>query len=158
MTLEREQGATMVELALALPLTFLLLLGAVEGARYVSVQHAVSTASREAARFGSTTGTGAAGLPHYVDCEEIRTVAQEVTPLGLTATDIDITYDGGPATAQLAECDDVGPFPDPDSIARGDRIVVTVSWPYESALPFLGGFLSGTVSATDHRSIWKADT
>lgn len=158
MTQEKERGATMVELALALPLTLILLLGAVEAARYVSLQQAVSTASREAARYGSTTGIGAAGVPHYVDCGEIRDVAQDVTPVGLDPTAIEIGYDSGPATAIGAWCNDVGPYPDPSLIARGDRIVVTVSHPYESALPFFGDFLSGTVSATDHRSIWKAES
>ncbi len=148
----------MVEAALALPLILFLLIGAVEGARYVSLQQAVSTASREAARYGSTTGTDAAGIPHYVDCGEIRNVAQDVTPASINASDIKIDYDRGPATSTVTQCAEVGFYPDPDSIARGDRIVVTVSQPYESVLPFFGDLLSGTVSATDHRTIWKADT
>lgn len=148
----------MVELALALPLTLFLLIGAVEGARYISLQQAVTTASREAARFGSTTGTSPAGLPHYVDCEEIRNVAAAATPVDLKATDIEISYDTGPATADIYQCDASGPFPDPDSIARGDRITVTVSQPYESVIPILGELLSGTVTATDQRSIWKSQT
>lgn len=147
----------MVEFALTIPLTLFLLIGAVEGARFVSLQQAVSTASREAARYGSTTGTDAAGIPHYVDCDEIRGVAQDVTPVDLDVTDIEIAYDNGPASSTFTQCSDVGVYPDPELIARGDRIVVTVSQTYESVLPFFGDFLSGTVSATDHRSIWKAD-
>ncbi|MGI9649258.1 MAG: TadE/TadG family type IV pilus assembly protein [Acidimicrobiia bacterium] len=150
----REDGATLLEFGIMLPLVLTLLLGIAEGARFVSEKQAISTASREAARYGSTTGE-VAGVPNYADCASIRSRAIDSTPFEITATDILVTYDEGPASTQIGLCPTTGPFADPDSIESGDRIVVTVSKPFESSLPFIGSMFDMQISATEHRTIVK---
>ena len=130
------------------------LLGIAEGSRFIAEKQAVTTASREAARYGSTIGE-TAGIPHYADCAAIRTRATGSTPFELVATDVLITYDTGPASSQIGLCPTTGPFADPDAIQSGDRIVVTVSKPFTSALPFIGGVFDMEITATDHRTIVK---
>lgn len=152
----REEGATLLEFGIMLPLALLLLLGIAEGARFVSEQQAVRTASREAARYGSTTGE-TAGLPHYADCAAIRTKAREATPFEIVDTDILVTYDSGPATSQLGLCPTSGPLADPDLIESGDRIVVTISKPFTSSLPFIESVFDLEISATEQRTIVKGD-
>ena len=155
--LGRDEGATLLEFGLILPLTLMLLLGIAEGARFVSEQQAISTASREAARFGSTTGVNDAGVPNYADCAAIRARARNSTPFELVDTDILVTYDEGPATSQIGLCATTGPFSDPDAIESGNRIVVRVSKRFESALPFIGSVFDLDISATEHRTIVKGD-
>jgi hypothetical protein len=152
----REEGATLLEVGLVLPLALFLLLGIAEGARFVSAQQAITTASREAARYGSTTGE-TSGLPHYADCAAIRTRAREVTPFKILDTDILVTYDSGPASSQIALCPTSGPLSDPDLIDSGDRIVVTISKPFTSTLPFIDSVFDLEISATEQRTIVKGD-
>jgi hypothetical protein len=138
------------------PLAIMLLLGIAEGARYVAEKQAITTASREGARFGSMIGeTG--GVPNYADCSAIRTKAQDSTPFELLDTDILVTYDSGPASTQIGLCPTTGPLADPSVIASGDRIVVTVSKPFDSSLPFIGEMFDMEIKATEHRTIVKGD-
>ncbi len=154
--LGKDQGATLLEFGIMLPVALMLLLGIAEGARFVAAKQAITTASREAARYGSTIGeTG--GIPHYADCAAIRTRATGSTPFELTDTDILITYDNGPTTTQIGLCPTTGPLADPAVIQSGDRIVVTVSRPFTSSLPFIGSVFDMEISATDHRTILKGD-
>ena len=155
-SIARDEGATLLEFGLILPIALMLLLGIAEGARFVSEKQAISTASREAARYGSTTGE-VAGVPNYADCASIRARAIDSTPFDIVATDILVTYDEGPATSQIGLCPTSGPFADPDAIESGDRIVVTVSKPFTSALPFIGSVFDMEISATEHRTIVKGD-
>jgi Flp pilus assembly protein TadG len=155
-SVRREEGATLLEIGLVLPIALLLLLGIAEGARFVSAQQAITTATREAARYGSTTGE-TAGLPHYADCAAIRARARDVTPFEIVDTDILVTYDSGPATSQIGLCPTSGPLADPDVIESGDRIVVTISKPFTSSLPFVGDAFDLEISATEQRTIVKGD-
>lgn len=156
MKLGRDDGATLLEFGIIMPLMLMLMLGIMEGARFVAEKQAIATASREGARFGSTIGE-TAGVPHYADCSSIRQQARESTPFELVDTDILITYDSGPASSQIGICPTTGPYSDPDGIESGDRIVVTVSKPFTSSLPFLGEIFEMDLSATDHRTIVKGD-
>lgn len=150
----RDEGATLLEFAIMFPMALMLLLGIAEGARFVAEKQAITTASREGARFGSTNGEDA-GLPHYADCSAIRTRAQDSTPFELVDTDILVTYDNGPASSQIGLCPTTGPLADPAAIQSGDRIVVTVSKPFTSNLPFIGTMFDMQITATDHRTIVK---
>lgn len=154
--LESDHGATLLEFAIILPLTLMLLLGIVEGSRFVAEKQAITTAVREAARYGSTTGE-TDGVPHYADCAAIRSQATGSTPFELVDTDVLITYDNGPAGSQIGLCPTSGPFADSAAIHSGDRIVVTVSKPFTSALPFIGSVFDMEISSTDSRTIVKGD-
>jgi hypothetical protein len=138
------------------PLAIMLLLGIAEGARFVAEKQAITTASREGARFGSTIGESA-GVPNYADCSAIRTRAQDSTPFDLLDTDILVTYDSGPASSQIGLCPTTGPLSDPSLIESGDRIVVTVSKPFNSSLPFIGEMFDMEITSTEHRTIVKGD-
>ena len=153
-SLSREEGATLLEFGVVLPLALLLLLGIAEGARFVSAQQAITTATREAARYGSTTGE-TAGLPNYADCASIRQRAKDATPFEIVDTDILVTYDSGPASSQVGLCPTTGPLADPDAIDSGDRIVVTISRPFSSSLPFIDDVFDMEISATEQRTIVK---
>ena len=139
-----------------LPLALMLLLGIAEGARFVSEQQAITTASREAARYGSTTGE-TSGVPNYANCPAIRGQAKGSTPFQIVDTDILVTYDSGPASSQIALCPTSGPLADPDLIESGDRIVVTISKPFTSSLPFIDSVFDMQISATEQRTIVKGD-
>lgn len=152
-----EAGASVVELALALPVALMLLLGVADAARYMATMQGVSTASREAARYGTATGVNDSGHVRYTDCDAIRDRAQASTPFELNDADIVVAYDSGPATAFSGWCPIGGPYPDPDSITSGDRIVVTVTTTFESTLPFVGQYFNGEISSTDHRTIRKSE-
>lgn len=154
--LKKDEGATLLEFGIVLPIALLLLLGIAEGARFVAEKQAVATASREAARFGSTTGE-TAGVPHYADCAAIRERAQASSPFEILDTDILVTYDSGPASPQLGICPTTGPYANPDAISSGDRIVVTVSRSFSSNLPFLGGVFDMEIATTEHRTIVKGE-
>ena len=150
----RDEGATLLEFAIMFPIALMLILGIAEGARFVAEKQAITTASREGARFGSMIGE-ADGLPNYADCSAIRTRAQDSTPFDLVDTDILVTYDNGPASSQIGLCPTTGPLADPTVIESGDRIVVTVSKPFSSALPFIGNMFDMQITATEHRTIVK---
>ena len=62
----------MVEFAIALPVLLLLLYGILEAGRLLFVYSTVVTASRQAARYGATTGENGSGVPRYQDCDGIR--------------------------------------------------------------------------------------
>ena len=152
----KDEGATLLEFGLVLPIALFLLLGLAEGARFVSEKQAITTATREAARYGSTIGV-TDGIPHFADCAAIRARATGSTPFDLVDTDVLITYDTGPASTQVGLCPTTGPLADSDAIESGDRIVVTVSKPFTSSLPFIGSIFDMEISATDHRTIVKGD-
>lgn len=152
-----DSGASLVEAALALPLALMLMLGIADAARYMATTHAVSTASREAARYAAATGVNGSGLVRYTDCDAIRDSAQASTPFVLEDSDIVVGYDTGPTTSVAGWCPIGGPYPDPDAIANGDRVAVTVSTTFESTLPFIGQYFGGEISSTDHRTIFKSE-
>ena len=74
-----ERGQGFVEFSLALPILLILVLGVVEVGRLLFTFVAVTTSSREGARYGSAVGVGANGAPYYSDCLGIR---ESATTLG----------------------------------------------------------------------------
>ena len=129
------RGQSLVELALTLPIFLILLIGVMEIARVVFLYNAVFTASREAARYGASTGITSAGVPHFDDCAGMRERAKKTGILAnLTDADITIRYDSGPDsngnTVVKGNCPIAA-----DSLALGDRIVVAVSTTYRPLIP-----------------------
>ncbi len=147
-----EYGATIVEFALVLPLLLLLLFGIVEFGRFVAVSTAVETASREAARFATAVG---GSPPHYTDCDGIRAAGQDLAVI-TTIDQIDITYDGGPASAPLSVDCQGGAVPTVAAIRSGDRVIVTATETFRSVVPIIGDFIGTiTITSTDARTIFK---
>ena len=150
-----DKGATLVEAAMIIPLLLLLIFGLIELGRFVSVQATVSNASREAARYATTSGPGSGGGPRYADCDGMRDAAKQFGVL-VEPTDgqISIQYDEGPSTTIFATC--AGSSIDPSLLETGDRVVVVVTVPYATIVPYMDNFLKSTsVSVQTVRSINK---
>lgn len=60
--LSESRGATLVELALILPLFMLPIMGTIDMGRYMAATASVNTAAREAARYGSSVGLNASSV------------------------------------------------------------------------------------------------
>jgi hypothetical protein len=109
----------------------LLILGCIEMGRLIYTYSAVTTASREAARYGFSLGVNAFGLPRYQDCEGIRQAARAPTSIaGIEEADIAINYDSGPGTAVLSSCP-------PPEVSTGTRIVVSVTASFQPLVPLV---------------------
>jgi uncharacterized repeat protein (TIGR01451 family) len=133
------RGQSLVEFALVLPLILLLVMGIFEFGRVLFVFSELSNSTREAARFGATTGQSGIGIANYLDCGAIRQAARGTAFISNYADgDINIGYErnndsGGFAT--FAQCGDAGL--DADDILLGDRIVVTISQNIEPIISFI---------------------
>jgi len=127
----RSRGQAMLELALILPIFLLILMAIVEAGRLLLIYSSVSSASREAARFGAGVGlTNRAALtPPYSDCAGIIAAARRVTFLDTLDT-IVINYDNPQTGFSHTGCP-------PSQISVGDRIVVTVTATYQPIVPLL---------------------
>lgn len=153
-----ERGQTLAEVALILPIFLLSLVAVLEFGWYVAVSSATTTASREAARYGSTVGVTGGGDPHYIDCDGIRAAARRfTTPLiTLADSDIDITYDDGTGTPVASACVSSGSRPTASQLERFDRVVVEVTVAYQPITPLLAPFIgTPTLTSLDSRSIAK---
>ena len=109
----RERAQGMVEFALMLPLLLVLVFGIIEFGRLLFYYSAVTTATREAARFGSAA-------EHYNDCTGIKDAAKRLGGLvGVQDTNISIYYDNGHGTVVSASCP-------PGGVTLGNRVIVEV--------------------------------
>jgi len=151
-------GQTLVEAALVLPIFILSIVAILELGWYAAVASATTTASREAARYGSTVGVAADGQPHYIDCGGIRAAAGSNTnPLiTLADSDIDVWYDDGTGVAVAEPCMSSASRPLAEDLQTFDRVVVTVRVVYEPITPLLQGIIgTPTLTSLDARSIAK---
>jgi len=145
-------GQTMVEMAFALPIFLLLVMGIFEFGRLVFMNNAVYSASREGARYAAATDTTTSGTPRYIDCAAIRNATKKAGLLAnLTDADITIMYDSGPSS--LAGSKGSCPNPNP-SLKLGDRIMVTVRATFHPSVSF-GVFHDLTLTSTTSRTIIK---
>ena len=140
------RGQAIVEFAIVFPVLMMLLVGIFEAGRMLFIYSAVTNASREAARFGSALGFDDAGNHKYKDCVGIRERAQKSAYfLNLTAADITIQYDQGPAYSatpytycdQTTSGEDSGVYlhtsGEPDRI----KVIITASYsPLIRLIPF----------------------
>jgi hypothetical protein len=139
---EKAQG--MVEFALALPIFLLAVFGVIEMSRFFIVYSSVYTASREAARYGSSVGLTPSGIPHEQDCAGIIQTAVDTGFIGgITASNVAISYESEPGTV-------IGSCPNPTQL--GDRVVVQVSSVYQ---PIFGIIPPVPIVASNGRTIMK---
>jgi hypothetical protein len=86
---DRQAGQAIVEFALAVPLLLTLAFGIMEFGRLFFAYSSVVTATREAARVGSS-------VDNYQDCAGIQAAAVRVGGLaGVEASNVHISYDDG---------------------------------------------------------------
>jgi hypothetical protein len=144
-------GQGLVEFALALPVTLLFLLAIIEFGRLAISYIAISSASREAARYGAAVGDYDLGIiPPFEDCSGILDAARRMAGsfLQIEESNITIQYDQGPGTAFYSAC------PPGSGIPRlGDRIVVQISTTYEPLVPI--GITAFELTSESKRTIMK---
>ncbi|HET9913296.1 MAG TPA: Ig-like domain repeat protein [Anaerolineales bacterium] len=163
---QKNTAQAMVEFAIALPILLLLLYGLLEAGRLLFMYSTVVTASRQAARYGATSGGGTGGAPRYQDCQGIRDSANRVDYLNaFTDANIQIEYDEGldnsgnpiAVTGFDGVCDgatDGGVNP---SANNTTRIVVTITGHF-TPLVRLVPFGDRPIEATSARTILRSIT
>jgi hypothetical protein len=140
----------MVEFALILPVLLVLLFGIMEFGRLLFIYVTTTSASREAARYGTAVGPSTNNLPRFRDCAGMREAAKRVGILSnLRDEDILIWYDYGPGTATYGF--DCSPNVD---VPLGSRVVVQVHTPYAPIVPMVPINLN-QVEAASARTIVK---
>ena len=152
------RGQTLLEVAIILPIFLVVLMAVIEFGWYAAVASATTSASREAARYGSTVGTGGGGSERYIDCDGIRNAGRSTTSPLITLDDADIvvSYDDGFGTATAQPCVSTASRPAKSDLVRFDRVVVTVTVEYRALTPLMGPFIGTTdLVSTDRRSIVK---
>jgi hypothetical protein len=146
----RSKGQSLLEFGMAFPLLMMLVIGVMEMGRLIYIYSAVTTASREGARYGFSLGQTPGGVPYYEDCDGIREAARASTSIaGISTADIHIHFDNGPGTEIASYCP-------PTSVEHGTRIVVSVSSTFDAIVPLLP-IPSFEISSTAKRSIVAVD-
>src|SRR3989338_3358824 len=130
------RGQGMVEFALLIPVLLMLIVGSMEIARLMFIYAGISSAARQAARYGSVNGDrdpATAGTQQYMlDCAGIRQVARNTAFLqGITDTNIYVGYDHGALPAFATCVQDSQPSP---ALQNGDRIVISITTVYSMAI------------------------
>jgi len=155
LTPRKNKAQAMVEFAIALPILLMLLYGILEAGRLLFLYSTIVTASRQAVRYGSTTGQGISTGPRYQDCAGIRLAAQKVDFLNaFDDTDIHIYHDKGPnppSPVGLSETEYClgGVAVDPTSFnptSNNQRIVVRIDGDFLPIIPKLVPFISRSSS------------
>jgi hypothetical protein len=139
----RQRGQGLVEFALAFPVFLLIVLGIFEFGRLFVTYISVYAAAREGARYGAAVDNLCNG--------QIETQAERA---GFLAGDLNVTttYERFDKELKL-----VGNTCDASLINAGDRVVVTVSTPFEFMTGFIHGPGGGPINlrSTAKRSIIK---
>jgi hypothetical protein len=152
------RGQGMVEFALSLPILLVLILGVIEAGRLLFIYSAVMTSSREAARFGSASGSATGGIVNYQNCDGIREAAKRLGFLaGIEDGHIKIAYDQGPGSETFATCSTVFTITNPsvsERVQLGDRVVVSVKVPYQPIVPLVN-FYGFSIGAESSRTLVK---
>lgn len=147
-----QKGQALVEFAIAFPVFLFIVLGIIEIGYLMFVYSSVYSATREAARYGSSVGSNEAGVSHEKDCSGIRQAAYRIGGLvGVTPASVDIRYDTGPTDTR--SYDDLPTCEENPATKLGDRIVIRVSLIFKSLIGILP---SMPVQNSDARSIIKS--
>jgi len=147
------RAQAIAEFAIALPILLLILYGLIETGRLLFVLSSVNTATRQAVRYGSTTGIGPNGVQRFEDCAGIRAAAQSADFLNaFDDSDITITYDTGNAAVNTYDTCDGSGIPGGsatiDNIPEnpGMRVTVSINADFTALMPNIVPFLSRTVA------------
>lgn len=149
----KKKAQAMVEFALVLPILLVLLVGLFETGRLIFYYSAVTSAAREAVRYGSATGFAMDGAtPRFEDCAGI---ISEAVSMGFIANinpaDVIISYDDGPDAAGNPINERVG-CP-PAGLGSGNRIRVEVTANFEWIIPLLPNWNNIAVTSSSARTI-----
>jgi hypothetical protein len=142
-----------VEFALVLPVLLVLVFGVIEAGRLLFIYGATTSASREAARYGSAVGRNAGGFARFRDCAGIRESAQRIGGLaGIPENAIVIDYVDGASPPNVVYPDCPVGGVGPGSVTLGTRVRVRIGAQYSPLVPLvpLQGF---TINSTTARTI-----
>jgi Flp pilus assembly protein TadG len=147
---QRQAAQAMIEFALVFPILLLLIYGIIEFGRMIFIYSAVTTASREASRYGSAAGEGTGGTPRYLDIDGMELAARRsLIAIEVPDDDIDITYDCGPATLPSSEFQDC-------TATQAARVLTSVSAQYAPIFnTVLFEINPMTISAASSRTIMR---
>ena len=155
---QKTKGQGMVEFALSLPLLLVMIFGVIEAGRMMFIYSAVMTSSREAARYGSASGSNGGSIVNYKDCDGIRDAAKRLGSLaGIQDDNIKIVYDQGPGSVVYAACTTAFGITNPNISERvelGDRVVVKVQVPYQPIVPLVN-FVGFQIKSETSRTLVK---
>ena len=138
---QRAQGLT--EFALILPLLLLFLLGIIEVGRLMAIFSSISSAARQASRYGAVGGDSGNGILYYLDCAGMRARAQSTSLLQpLSNSDIYIHYEKTDFASQgfldIGVCATNSLTPTlSENIADGDRVVISITATYRPLVPIV---------------------
>lgn len=132
-----EQGATLVEFAIVLPVLLLVLVACLDFARALNAYVTVANASRDGARY-ATVHPG-------VDPDAIRDeVRSRVSPLDTSALDVSATYDTGSGPVAWP----TGGVPASAPIPTAVRVRITTTYQWQATTWIVGSFFGATGSRT----------
>lgn len=161
-TPQKNTAQAMVEFAIVLPILLLLLYGLLEAGRLLFIYSSTVTASRQAVRYGATTG---GTVPRYQDCAGIRQAAQKVDYLNaFDDGDIKIYHDTGPGSSPTLYCTGASDTTYTPSSANTDRLLVEIKGDFNPIVPKLVPFIARTaangkpIASTSARTIVKSVT
>jgi hypothetical protein len=138
--MRENKGQGLVELSLILPFLLLVIVSIIDFGRLMFTISSVTSASRDAARYGASVGADAFGIAHYQDCTGIRGTVESLSYF--LELDIVIEFDeDGPDGALPEVYCQPGLDADPRIDATlGSQIVVNASGNYRSLV--LSGLLN----------------
>ena len=88
-----ERGTALVEFAMSVIITFVLIFGMIDFARAIYSYHFISNAAREATRFASVRGAlcSSSASPCPAAAADIQNYVLQIAPLGIDQTQITVT-------------------------------------------------------------------
>lgn len=131
-----QRGQGLVEFMLILPALLILVIGVIEFGKLMMVYSSVSTASRDAARYAVSVGESGGGLPHYLNCTEIRNEVTKIAMFSDPTITIELDSDGPGGSAPVEYCAG-GAATDSINVSLGSQIIVTVATTYQPITPFV---------------------
>lgn len=156
----KSKAQAMLEFAIVLPILLLVVYGLIETGRLLFIYSSVNNATRQAARFGSTSGIDpASGVPRYQDCAGIRAAAQRGDFLNaFEDDDIEIYIDNGldnlgNPIGQTLVCTGGAAVDTGITPRTGDRITVNINAAFNAIVPNLVPFISQTINAESSRTL-----
>lgn len=126
MRTKEHRGQSLVEFALALPVFLLIVFGIVEFGMLIFSVAVVNGSAREGARYGAAKGVN----NQYYNCSGIESAVTGTGNLiGMTAANVNITYDDGAGTTHAFNCPTLATYGG-SLIEAGDRVIVEVAYVY----------------------------
>lgn len=120
---ESRAAQGLVEFALIIPLFLVLIVAMTDFTMLIATQTSMSTGTRNASRYGATSGKNSGGIARYNDCVGIRQLVEHTT-LFVTPT-VEIKYDpDGPGNAAAVEYCQGGIAADDIQVSMGGRVTV----------------------------------